>query len=129
MACLPLIQCASVVETLDEGKIIVIMSQYQYTHKPDGKTIHSKSQIEHFGRIVYDSAQAAGGSQMVVTHEGYAIPYMFVMGYITWICNLLLILTSPLIHTFSLWLIPLGALISWMKSFFSTPLTPLSTYL
>ena len=72
MECLPLIQCASVVDTLDEGKIILIMSQY--AHKPDGKTIHSKSQIEHFGGIVYDSAKAAGGSQMFVTHEGYAIP-------------------------------------------------------
>ena len=69
---LPLIQCVSVVETLNEGKIILIMSQY--AHKPDSKTIHSKSQIEHFGGTVYDSAQAAGGSQMVVTHEGYAIP-------------------------------------------------------
>ena len=46
----------------------------QYAHKPDGKTIHSKSQLEHFGGIVYDSAQAAGGNQMFVTHEGYAIP-------------------------------------------------------
>ena len=69
---LPLIQCASVVDILDEGKIILIMSQY--AHIPDGKTIHSKSQLEHFGRIVYDSAQAAGGNQMFVTHEGYAIP-------------------------------------------------------
>ena len=75
MECLPLIQCASVVETLDEGKIILIMSQK--AHKPDGKTIHSKSQIEHFGGIVYDSAQAAGGSQvkMVVTNEGLLYPY------------------------------------------------------
>ena len=72
MECLPLIQCASVVDTLDEGKIILIMSKY--AHKPDGKTIHSKSHIEHFGGIVYDSAQAAGGNQMFVTHEGYAIP-------------------------------------------------------
>ena len=70
--CPPLIQCASVVETLDEGKIILIISQY--AHKPDGQTIHSKVQIEHFGGIVYDCAQAAGGSQMVVTHEGYPIP-------------------------------------------------------
>ena len=43
---LPLVQCASVVETIDEGKIILIMSQY--AHKPDSKTIHSKSQVEHF---------------------------------------------------------------------------------
>ena len=46
----------------------------QYAHKPDSKTIHSKSQLEHFGSIVHDSAITAGGHQMVVTHEGYAIP-------------------------------------------------------
>ena len=69
---LPLVQCALVVETIDEGKIILIMSQY--AHKPDSKTIHSKSQVEHFGGVVYDSAKAGGGYQMIVTHEGYAIP-------------------------------------------------------
>ena len=72
MEMLPLVQCASVVETIDEGKIILIMSQY--AHKPDSKTIHSKSQVEHFGGVVYDSAKAGGGYQMIVTHEGHAIP-------------------------------------------------------
>ena len=69
---LPLVQRASGVDTIDEGRIVLIMSQY--THKPDSKTIHSKSQLEHFGSIVHDSAIIAGGHQMVVTHEGYAIP-------------------------------------------------------
>ena len=46
----------------------------QYAHKSDLKTIHSKSQLEHFGSIVHDSAITAGGHQMVVSHEGYAIP-------------------------------------------------------
>ena len=69
---LPLVQCASVIDTIDEGRIVLIMSQY--THKPDSKTIHSKSQLEHFGSIVHGSAISAGGHQMVVTHEGYAIP-------------------------------------------------------
>ena len=69
---LPLVQCASGVDTIDEGRIVLIMSQY--AHKPDSKTIHSKSQLEHFGSIVHDSAITAGGHQMVVTHEGYAIP-------------------------------------------------------
>ena len=45
----------------------------QYAHKPDSKTIHSKSQLEHFGSIIHDSTITAGGHQMVVTHEGYAI--------------------------------------------------------
>ena len=69
---LPLVQCASVADTIDEGPIILILSQY--AHKPDAKTIHSKSQVEHFGGIVYDSALSSGGKQMVITHEGYAIP-------------------------------------------------------
>ena len=69
---LPLVQCASTVETIDEGKIVLIMSQY--THKPAAKTIHSKSQVKHFGGMVYDLALGAGGHQMVVTHEGYPIP-------------------------------------------------------
>ena len=51
MEWLPLVQCASMVETIDEGKIVLIMSQY--AHKPDAKTIHSKSQVEHFSGMVY----------------------------------------------------------------------------
>ena len=69
---LPLVQCASGIDAINEGRIVLIMSQY--AHKPDSKTIHSKSQLEHFGSIVHDSAITAGGPQMVVTNEGYAIP-------------------------------------------------------
>ena len=69
---LPLVQCVSVVDTIDEGPIILILSQY--AHKPNAKTIHSKSQVEHFRGIVYNSVLSSGGQQMVVTHEGYAIP-------------------------------------------------------
>ena len=72
MECLPLVQCASEVDTVDEGCIVLNMSQY--AHKPDSKTIHSKSQFKHFGGIVHDSALTAGGHQMIVTHEGYTIP-------------------------------------------------------
>ena len=72
MECIPLVQCASVVETIDEGNIIILMSQY--AHKPDSKTIHSKSQLEHFGGLVYDSVETTGGHQLIVTHEGYVIP-------------------------------------------------------
>ena len=46
----------------------------QYAHKLDSKSIHYKSQIEHFGGIVHDSAKSTGGQQLVVTHEGYTIP-------------------------------------------------------
>ena len=49
----------------------------QYVHKPETTTIHSKSQLEHFGCQGFDSASTAStarGKQMVVTHEGYVIP-------------------------------------------------------
>ena len=69
---LPIIQGASLVHTIDEGPIILIMSQY--AHKPDSKSIHSKSQIEHFGGVVHDSSKSTGRQQLGVTHEGYSIP-------------------------------------------------------
>ena len=69
---LPLVQCASIVDMVDEGNIVLIMSQY--AHKPNSKTIHSKSQLESFGSLVHDSAVSAGGHQVIVTHEGYVIP-------------------------------------------------------
>ena len=69
---LPLVQCAAFVNTLDEGQVILIMSQYAYS--PKGKTIHSKSQLESFGCSVHDSALRAGGKQCIYTPEGYVIP-------------------------------------------------------
>ena len=69
---LPIVQGASLVHTIDEGPIILIMSQY--SHKPDSKLIHSKSQIDHFRGVVHDSAKSTGGQQLVVTHEGCTIP-------------------------------------------------------
>ena len=87
---LPLVHCASVVDTVDEGNIMIIMSQY--AHKPDSKTIHSKSQVEHFGGIAHNSALTAGGHQMVITHEGYAIPFISAMVCIIWTCQWLQIL-------------------------------------
>ena len=68
---LPIVQGASLVHTIDKEPIILIISQY--AHKPDSKWIHSKSQIEHLGGIVHDSAKSTGGQQLVVTHEGYTI--------------------------------------------------------
>ena len=69
---LPLVQCAALVNTLDEGKVILIMSQY--AHSPKGKTIHSKSQLESFSCSVHDSALRAGGKQCIYTPKGYVIP-------------------------------------------------------
>ena len=63
---------AALVNTLDEGQFILIMSQY--AHSPKGKTIHSKSQLESFSCSVHDSALCAGGKQCIYTPEGYVIP-------------------------------------------------------
>ena len=72
MTSLPIVQCAAKVDTLDEGTIILIMSQY--AEHPQGKTIHSKSQLEDFGCIVHDTPRLHGGQQSLITPEGYVIP-------------------------------------------------------
>ena len=68
---LPIVHGASLVHMIDEGPIILIMSQY--AHKSNSISNHSKSQIAHFGGVVHDSAKSTGGKQLVVTHEGYTI--------------------------------------------------------
>ena len=69
---MPIVQCAGLVQTMDKGKIIFIMSQYAQ-HK-SGRTIHSKNQMESFGCHVLDSSQNHRGKQSVITPEGYVIP-------------------------------------------------------
>ena len=69
---LKIAQAAGIVDTVADGPIIVIMSQYADLGK--GKTIHSKGQMEHFGMLVDDTSRRAGGRQCVVTTEGYVIP-------------------------------------------------------
>ena len=81
---LPLVQCASAVDTIDEGRIVLIMSQY--THKPDSKTIHSKSQLEHFSSIVHDSAITAGAIKWLLPMKGMPYLSMSVMDFIIWTC-------------------------------------------
>ena len=72
MESLPIVQCAALVETVDEGKVILIMSQY--AKRDQGKTFHSKNQLEHFGCIVLDTAKRHGGKQALYTPEGYDVP-------------------------------------------------------
>ena len=50
---------ASIVETVNDGKIILLMAQYADLGR--GKTIHSKGQIQNFGHIVKDTSRLAGG--------------------------------------------------------------------
>ena len=69
---LDLATVAGVVQT-QRGPICLIMNQYAYLGK--GKTIHSCSQIEHFGSDVNDkSLKITGGKQRIVTLDGYVIP-------------------------------------------------------
>ena len=68
---LPIVQAAGIVDTHDERPIICIMSQY--AQRPNGKSIHSKGQFEHFGCIVHDTPISKGGYQCVITPEGYVI--------------------------------------------------------
>ena len=69
---MPIVQCAGLVQTMDKGKIIFIMSQY--AQQKSGRTIHSKNQMESFGCHVLDSSQNHRGKQSVITPEGYVIP-------------------------------------------------------
>ena len=72
MESLPIVQCAALVDMVDKGKVILIMSQYaKHDH---GQTIHSKNQLEHFGCVVLDTAKHHGGKQALYTPEGYVVP-------------------------------------------------------
>ena len=63
---------AAVTETMHDGPVVILMGQY--ADLGEGKTIHSKGQMEHFGALVDDTSRSAGGRQMIVTSEGYCIP-------------------------------------------------------
>jgi hypothetical protein len=43
-------------------------------HQGTGKTIHSVSQLRHFGTIVDDTPRQFGGKQRLETLDGYIIP-------------------------------------------------------
>ena len=49
---LKLAQAVGLVQTVNDGPIVVIMSQY--ANLGNGNTIHSKGQLEHFGLLVDD---------------------------------------------------------------------------
>ena len=70
---LPIVQAASKIETVGDGPIIAILSSYA-KRSDGGRTIHSKGQLESFGIIIDDRSHAVGGSQCLVTTEGYVIP-------------------------------------------------------
>ena len=69
---LPICQAAAVIDTVDDGPIVGIFSHY--AEGKTGKTIHSKAQMEHFGLVIDDTSITAGGTQTMVTTEGYVLP-------------------------------------------------------
>ena len=68
---IPICTVAGLIQT-QHGPIIGIF--HQYAHQGTGKTIHSVSQLRHFGTIVDDTPRQFGGKQRLETLDGYIIP-------------------------------------------------------
>lgn len=68
---IPLCTVAGLIQS-QHGPIIGIF--HQYAHYGSGKTIHSVSQLRHFGTIVDDAPRKFGGKQRIATIDGYIIP-------------------------------------------------------
>ena len=77
---LPISTVAGVVHS-QYGPVIAIMHQYAYHGK--GKTIHSSTQIDHYGNIVDDrSTKVPGGRQCIKTIDGYVLPLQIRAGLV-----------------------------------------------
>jgi hypothetical protein len=75
---LDIVQAGGVTRT-QHGDAIVVINQAAYM--PDGKTILSSPQIEHFKCTVNDRAKCISGQDpAVVTLEDYRIPISFIRG-------------------------------------------------
>jgi hypothetical protein len=61
----------AVIQT-QHGPIIAVFNQAAYHGK--GHSIISPTQLEHFGITVDDKSRKAGGTQCIVTPDGYVIP-------------------------------------------------------
>ena len=59
---LKLAQAAALVDTMADGPIILIMSQY--ANYGVGQTVHSKGQMEHFGLVIDNKSRNAGGDKL-----------------------------------------------------------------
>ena len=68
---IPVCTVAGLIQT-QHGPIIGVF--HQYAHQGTGKTIHSVSQLRHFGTIVDDTPRHFGGKQRLETLDGYIIP-------------------------------------------------------
>ena len=68
---LPISTVAAVLQTTT-GPVVGIF--HQYAHHGMGKTVHSIPQLRSFGLSVDDSSRKHGGSQRILTPDGYVIP-------------------------------------------------------
>ena len=62
----------------NRGDVLLILHQYALI--PGSHTIHSSTQMEHFGLHVDNRAVAHGGTQTIRTHDDYTLPLDFVNG-------------------------------------------------
>jgi len=69
----PIVQAAGLVHTLSGEPIICVFSQYAQAPR-NGRSIHSKAQLQHFGCHVDDTSHRVGGKQCIVTPDGWTIP-------------------------------------------------------
>jgi hypothetical protein len=76
--------CGAVVRT-QRGYVILIF--HQYAHHGRGKSIHSCIQLEDNSVQVDDHPSALGGTQSLVTVEGYAVPLDVVNGLLYFNCR------------------------------------------
>eukprot|EP00934_Nitzschia_sp_Nitz4_P006215 Nitzschia sp. Nitz4//scaffold143_size57137//53597//57072//NITZ4_006523-RA/size57137-processed-gene-0.42-mRNA-1//1//CDS//3329536473//6205//frame0 len=76
---LPIVTAGAVVPS-DKGPVIAILHQYAYI--PQGRTIHSSLQLEHFGNIVDDRSTQVRppGTQTIQTLDGYRFSLTFHQG-------------------------------------------------
>jgi hypothetical protein len=69
---------AGLIQT-QHGPIIGVF--HQYDHQGTGKTIHSVSQLRHFGTIVDDTPRIFGGNQSLEALDGDIIPLSICLPY------------------------------------------------
>ena len=82
---LKLAQAAALVQTMEDGPIIVIVSQC--LNCGVGKMAHSKGQMEHFGVVIDDESCNTGGKQCNVVPEGHTTPFTCMMVHLTSTCK------------------------------------------
>ena len=104
---MPIIQCVAIIDTVDEGKILIMS---QYAQWSNGKTFHFKNQLEHFGCKVLDTAQCHGSVKSSTPQKAMLFPTMPTMVSSTSTCPFLMRITLSITRTHSSPLTPNGTL-------------------